>query len=458
LSTELKRALHMRHLIMLSVGGTIASGFFLASGAAIAVAGPAVVITYALAGVITLIVMGCLAEISVIRPVAGSFATYAHELMGRWMGFMTGWNYWLAWVMGAASESIAAGTFLHALYPMIPIWLVAFVFVVFEGVINILGVLTMGEYEFVISSLKLLGLAVFIVASALAIFGVTTPHGLGFGHYTAHGGFLPYGWGGVFSSLLAVFFAYVGIELVGVTAEESVHPERDVPRALIWTAVIVTALFILASLGLLAVLPWREAGTSSSPFVLALRVLHTSPEAVAIFNFVIVLASLSSIDGGLYTASRMLFSLSRDGFFPRAWAATHPTRKTPVLAIVLTSIIILVGGVMAILAPSFAYSWAFGLSTFTWMWVWFVIGLSQYLYRKRLGPEGARRLKWRMPGYPVAPFIVMVATFGAIVGQLFVPGGWVVDAGGLAWIALSTAYYLLWGRRLYDRQAAVAEA
>lgn len=443
----LKKALRVRHLIMLSVGGTIASGFFLASGAAISVAGPGVIITYAVAGFITLLVMASLAELSVQKPVSGSFAIYAQDTMGPWAGFLTGWNYWLAWIMGAAAESIAAGTFIHAFYHSIPVWLVAFVMVSFEGTINIVGVLLMGEYEFVISSIKLIALGLFVIVGFAAIFGIGVSHPLGFHNLTAHGGFFPSGFKGIYASLLTVFFAYVGIELVGVTAEESVHPERDVPRALIWTVVIIAGLFILGTVALLGVLPWQHAGVASSPFVDALKVLNWSPTALAIFNFTIVLASLSSIDGGIYTASRMLFAMSREGYFPKRLSEIHPKRHTPTLAIIVTSVVIFVGAIVAVIAPTFAYTWIFGLATFGWMWAWFMIGLSHIKYRNRMTKEEVKRLKWRMPGYPVGPILIMIATAGAIVGQFFVPGGWVVNVAGTIWIAISLGYYFAYGRK-----------
>src|SRR5438309_1645496 len=158
---DLKRRLHVRHLIMLSVGGTIASGFFLFSGSAINIAGPAVVLAYAIAGVISLAVMACLAEMSVTRRVAGSFAIFAQETMGHLPGFLTGWNYWLAWVMGAATESVAAGTYFHSFYSFAPIWIVAAIIIAFGMAINLVGVLFMALFEFILSTIQILALAGF---------------------------------------------------------------------------------------------------------------------------------------------------------------------------------------------------------------------------------------------------------------------------------------------------------
>ena len=450
-SGDLKRRLHVRHMIMLSVGGTIASGFFLFSGSAINIAGPAVVIAYAIVGVVSLAVMACLAEMSVTRRVAGSFAIFAQETMGHLSGFLTGWNYWLAWVMGAATESVAAGTYFHVFYPQIPIWVVAGVIVAIEMVVNLVGVLFMGEYEFILSTIKIAALVVFIVFGGVAIF-TSSLNTVGTSGYTAFGGFFPNGIGAVGAALLPVFFAYVGIELVGVTAEESVHPERDVPRALIGTAVIVAVLFIAASLVLLGVITWTKAGTSSSPFVDAFNAMHLG--AIAnVFNWVVILASLSSVDGGLYTASRMMFAISREGYLPKVLSTTHPKRKTPNAAIFVTSLCIFVGAVLAYFYPTTAYVFVASLSAFGFLYAWLMISISQPLYRMQRGADYVRNLKWKVPLYPLTPIVAIVAVVAALVGQFFapgsqaigpinIPGSGAVVVIGIVWTALWAIYYL----------------
>ena len=458
-SQDLRRRLRLRHLIMLSVGGTIASGFFLFIGTAIGIAGPAVVVTFVIVGIVSLAVMACLAELSVNSPVAavaGSFATYARDTMGPLAGFLTGWNYWLAWVMGAATESVAAGTYFHVFRPEIPIWVVAGIIVAIEMVVNLVGVLFMGEYEFALSMLKTVVLGLFVVLGIAAILGVGF-HGTGVGNYTSQGGFAPMGIGAVFTALFTVFFAYVGIELVGIGAEESVHPERDVPRALMWTAALVALLFIVGSLVLMAIVPWKHvASTSISPFVDALNGLHV-PVIASIFNWVVIIASLSSVDGGLYTASRMLFALAREGHFPEVVARTHRARKVPVLAIAITSICIFVGAVLAFFYPATAYVFVADLSSFGFLYAWLMIPTAQMLYRRQRGAGYVQALKWRVPIYPLTPLLAIVAVLVALIGQFFIPGsntflgitipgsGFVVVIG-LVWTAVWAVYYLAIGR------------
>jgi len=456
---ELHRRLHLRHLIMLSVGGTIASGFFLFIGQAIGIAGPAVVITFAIVGLVSLAVMACLAELSVNSPtaaVAGSFATYAREAMGPLAGFLTGWNYWLAWVMGAATESVAAGTYFHTFRPEIPIWVVAGVIVAIEMAVNLVGVLFMGEYEFALSALKTVMLAIFVVIGIAAIVGVGF-HATGVGAYTAHGGFAPKGLGAVFAALFTVFFAYVGIELVGVSAEETVNPARDVPRALMWTAALVALLFIVGSLVLMAIVPWTRAATTSiSPFVDALNALHVTLIAT-IVNWVVIIASLSSVDGGLYTASRMFFALAREGYFPESLARTHPRRRVPTLAIVITSLSIFVGAVLAYFYPTTAYVFVASLASFGFLYAWLMIPMAQMLFRRQRGAGYVRALRWRVPLYPLTPIVAIVAVLIAVVGQFFfgsgtrigpitIPGSGLTVVVGIIWTALWALYFLSVGR------------
>ncbi len=457
--TELRKALRLRHLIMLAVGGVIASGFLLFAGSALQTAGPATLISYIAGGIITFAVMACLAELCVAKPVAASFATYARDSMGKLAGFLTGWNYWLAWVMGMATESVAAGTYLHSFYAVIPIWIVAGIIIAIELIINVLGVLIMGEYEFVLSSIKIFALGAFIVIGLCAILGIGFSHPLGLQNWTAHGGFVPHGGGAVFAALLAVFFAYAGVELVSVAAEESVHPERDIPRALLGTSAIVMVLFVVGLGVLIAVVPWTQAGTSSSPFVDALKALHL-PALAAILNWIVIVASISSVDGGVYTASRMLFAMSREGHFPRFLAWVHPTRKTPIVAIVVTAGCAFIGALLAFFFPTTAYVFVAGLSAFGFLFAWGMISLAQPLHRIREGKAWVDSLRWKVPLYPLTPIVAIVFIVIALIGQFFtggagtqlgpitIPGGGIVVVAGVIWTLIWIVYYYAYGRNL----------
>ena len=460
---QLRRALRVRHLVMLSVGGTIASGFLLFAGSAIGIAGPAVIVSYVIAGIITIAVMACLAELCVMKPVSASFATYARDTMGPLAGFLTGWNYWLAWVMGAATESVAAGTYFHSFYSFAPIWLVAAIIIAIEMTINLVGVLFMGEYEFILSMIKIVALTAFIVIGVLAILGIGFP-----AHHvtqlTANGGFFPKGTKVVLTALLTVFFAYVGIELVGVTAEESVNPARDVPRALFYTVAIVVVLFVLGIFILLAISPWASAGTSSSPFVDAIKSLKI-PVIASVFNWIVISASVSAVDGALYTASRMLFTQAREGNFPAQLARTNPRRKVPTAAIAITASCMFIGALLAYFFPASAYVFIASLATFGFLFAWLMIAISQPLYRLKMGAAWVRNLTWKTPLYPLTPIIAIVTVLGALIGQFFtggagnklgpvtIPGGGLAIVVGVIWTVVWAIYYLAYARRAFSHGA-----
>jgi L-asparagine transporter-like permease len=456
---QLRRALRVRHLVMLAVGGTIASGFLLFAGSAIGLAGPAVIISYVIAGIITVAVMACLAELCVTKPVSASFATYARDTMGPLAGFTTGWNYWLAWVMGAATESVAAGTYFHSFYSFAPVWLVAAIIIAIEMAINLVGVLFMGEYEFILSTIKIIALVAFIVIGICAILGIGF-HSEGVAQLTANHGFFPKGSGAVFTALLTVFFAYAGIELVGVTAEESVNPARDVPRALFYTVGIVVALFVIGIFILMAILPWATAGTSSSPFVDAIKSLNI-PVIATVLNWIVISASVSSVDGALYTASRMLFAQAREGNFPKALATTHARRKVPTLAIATTATCMFIGALLAYFFPASAYIFVASLSAFGFLFAWLMIALAQPLYRRKMGRDWVRNLKWKTPLYPLTPIIAIVTVLGALIGQFFtggsgtkigpitIPGGGLSVVVGVIWTIIWSIYYLAYARRKF---------
>ncbi len=455
-SVQLQHSLGVPHLVALAVGGAIASGFLLFVGQAIAIAGPAVLISFLLGGVILVAVMACLTELVIVKPRA-SFATYARDAMGPLAGFLTGWNYWLAWVMGIATESVAAGTYLHAQYSGIPVWLTAFVIIAFEMVINIIGVLLMGNYEVLLTTVKTVGLLAFIVVGILAILGIDVPHHA-VTEISSHGGFFPKGGGAVFAALLTVLFAYVGIELVSVAAEECRDPARAVPRAMLLSVVGTVGIFLVGVLVLLAILPWDKAGTSSSPFVDALNVLHLGTLAT-IINWIVIIASVSAVDGGLYTASRMLFGMSREGHFPAGLAKTHPTRRTPTLATVVTSGCAFIGALLAYFYPDSAYIFVASLASFGFLFAWLMISLSQPILRNRRGKSLTARLSWKTPLYPFTPIFAVTMVVVALVGQFFtggsgtafgpfrIPGGGIAVVVGLIWTAGWTAYYLLFARR-----------
>ena len=448
---ELSKSLKSRHVTMLAVGGVIGAGFFLGAGSTVNTAGPAVIISYLLGGLITFLVMVLLTEMAVSTPVAGSFQKYAEMSLGPLPGFLTGWTYWLAFLIGPASESIAAGTFLNVWFPQVPVWVFALVVAALMTIVNLVGVKFFGELEFWLSLVKVVALVLFIVGGCVVLFGLTPVQDVSFSNLTSNGGFAPAGIGGIITAMMIVMFSFGGTESIGTAAEESEKPERDLPKALRSTLIRILVLFVLSIFVLVCILPWQKAGVSSSPFVDATNII-AGPVAANIMNFVVLIAALSCIDAGIYATSRMMFSMSRDGFFPEMFAKTNPKTKAPVNAILISCLMLFIGALLYYFFQDFAYTWLASVSGFGFLFAWLMICLSQpRMHDIAIKRDGG--LKWSAPGgrpLQIAAVVLIVAIY---VGQLFSESGRNTLIAGVVWLIIATAYYFAVGKKSFESKA-----
>jgi L-asparagine transporter-like permease len=438
----LKRDLKARHLTMISIGGVIGAGYFLGAGGAIQTAGPAVIISYFIGGLITVMVMALLSEMAVAMPVAGSFQVYASKTMGPRAGFMTGWTYWFAFLIGPASETIAAGTFLHLWFPVVPIWVFSLVVAALMTAVNIIGVLIFGEVEFWLSLIKVVALVGFIIWGCVAVFGLDIQNA-NFSNLWGGGsdnpGFAPMGIAGIIGAMLIVMFSYGGTEAIGTAAEESHNPARDIPRALTGTVVRIVVLYVISISVLIMVVPWQTLGISSSPYVDAVTALG-GPVFGNIMNFVVLTAALSCIDTGVYATSRMLYSLSRDGYFPKVFSRVNEKRKVPVAAAIACCAVLFVGALIAYFWDS-AYLWLASVSGFGFLFAWLMIALSQPGMRKIVLRDNPDALKWKAPFTPYLQYVTVVLIAAVFVGQFFIDGGWKTILAGCVWLVITLVYF-----------------
>ncbi|GAA3737542.1 amino acid permease [Streptomyces tremellae] len=410
-----QRGLGGRQVQMIAIGGAIGVGLFMGAGANIAQAGPSIVLMYALAGLVIFFIMRALGELLLYRPVSGSFASYAREFLGPFYGYATGWTYWLMWVVTAMAELTAAAIYLHFWWSGIPQWAGALVFLVVLFCVNLISVRVFGEVEFWFSMVKVTA----ILGMILIGLGVLT---LGFSdagptaspdNLWAHGGFFPHGVGSSLMTLQGVMFAYVAVELVGVTAGESADPRRILPRAintLPWRIVI----FYVGSLAvILAVVDWTEFSAGTSPFVHAFQKIGI-PLAAGIVNFVVLTAALSSCNSGMYSTGRMLRGLAADRHAPRAFARLN-ARRAPAVGTAVSVAVMGVGVVLNYLVPQQAFGYVTSVATACGIWTWSVILVSHIRYRRA-----------------VADGLLPASAFPAPGGTLF---SWVA----LAFLALVTA-------------------
>ncbi|WP_051711162.1 amino acid permease [Streptomyces sp. NRRL S-350] len=377
-----ERGLGGRQIQMIAIGGAIGTGLFLGAGTAISKSGPSLILSYAVAGVVIFVIMRALGELLTYRPVSGSFAEYAREFLGPFAGYVTGWTYWLFWVVTGMAETTAAAVYVKFWAPGIPQWLSALTFLVILYAANLISVKVFGEIEFWFSMVKVTA----IIGMILIGVGVLT---LGFSkagdtasisHLWQNGGFFPKGIGATVMTLQIVMFAYLGVELVGVTAGESENPEKTLPRAINTLPWRIALFYIGALVVILSLVPWTEFQPGVSPFVAAFGKIGI-PAAAGIINFVVLTAALSSCNSGMYSTGRMLRDLALRGQAPGRLTRLN-TRRSPAYAITVSSLLMGVGVVLNYLVPARAFEYITSVATVCGLWTWAMILISQIRYRR----------------------------------------------------------------------------
>ncbi|RFQ37289.1 GABA permease [Pseudomonas sp. ATCC 13867] len=418
-SSGLSQGLQNRHVTMLSIAGAIGAGLFVGSGHAIAEAGPAVMVSYLIAGLLVVLVMRMLAEMAVAQPDSGSFSTYADRAIGHWAGFTIGWLYWWFWVLVIPLEANAAAAIIHAWFPGAPIWILAFVITSALTVTNLFSVKNYGEFEFWLALIKVVSIIAFLVLGCAAIFGFSPNSEVsGIGHLTSEG-FLPKGWGAVLAALLTTMFSFMGSEIVTIAATESKDPEQQITRAtnsVIWR---IALFYLLSILIVVCLVPWNDPRlVSMGSYQTVLEHLHI-PYAKLIVDIIVLVSVTSCLNSALYTASRMMYSLSKRGDAPKIAQVTSASR-TPVYAVLLSTAMAFLCTFANYLAPAEVFNFLLASSGAIALLVYLVIALSQLRMRKKLLAQG-HQLKLKMWLFPWLTWAVILFIVGALVIMLIRP-------------------------------------
>ncbi|MBU5212760.1 amino acid permease [Heyndrickxia oleronia] len=438
---ELHRGLEERHITLMSLGACIGVGLFLGSAQTIELAGPAILIAYVIAGAMMFIIMRALGEMAIQNPVAGSFSRYAQEYLGPLAGFLTGWNYWFLWVVTCMAEITAVGVYMDLWFPDVPRWIWALAALVIMTLVNLITVKAYGEFEFWFALIKIVAIIAMIVIGLMIILfgfgngGIAT----GISNLWKHGGFAPNGIKGILMSLQMVMFAYLGIEMLGVTAGEAKNPEKTISRAVnsvFWRILIfyVGALFVIMS-----IYPWNEIGTSGSPFVMTFEKIGIR-QAAGIINFVVLTAALSSCNSGIFSTGRMLFNLAEQNQAPTSLKKVSKS-GVPSLAIVLSAAALLIGVILNYLVPEKVFTWVTSISTFGAIWTWAMILLSQLKYRKNLSAEEKAKIKFKAPFWPYGSYIALAFLIMVVILMGFFPDTRIALIVGPLWLLLLVAVY-----------------
>ncbi|MEO8999442.1 MAG: amino acid permease [Rhodanobacter sp.] len=441
MTQHLQRSLSPRHITFMALGMAIGAGLFLGSASTIKLAGPSVLFAYLFGGAMIFIIMRALGEMAVHDPVAGSFSTYAHRYLGPFAGYLTGWNYWILMMGVGIAESTAVGIYMKAWFPDLPQWIWAFGSVAMIGGLNLLAVKVYGEMEFWFALIKVLTV-VLMIAGGAAIIWLGWGNGgrpLGLSNLWSHGGWFPNGVTGMVLALPVLVFSFGGIETIGMAAAEAAHPERTIPRAVnsvIWRILIfyVGALFVI-----MAIYPWNELGTQGSPFVSTFAKLGI-PKAAGLINFVVITAALSSFNSTTFSGSRMLHSLSTKGQAPLAMQRLS-RQGVPVRGVLVTLVFLMLGVLMNYLIPERIFGKMMSILAFNTVWTWGMVLVAHWRFRRQLPAP----LPFRLRCFPLSSVVCLAFLAFVLVALGYSPESRVALYLGVAWIALLTVAYRVFG-------------
>jgi GABA permease len=334
-SDRLSKSLRARHLMMISIGGIIGAGIFVASSSAIANIGPAVILSYVFAGLIVFAAVRTLARMAMDQPGLGSFTEYVRVGLGDGAGFITGWLYWWFWVVVVAIEAIAGAQTIHAWLPMLEIWQIGLALMVVLTLVNLASARSYGEFEFWFASIKVAAIVAFIVVAASWLLGVGTDSSPGLANLTAHQGFAPFGLAAVLTGVTTVIFSMVGAEIVTVAAAESAESNKVMSRLAANLVLRILLFYVLSIALILCIVPWPVFKDGGGPFAVALEYIGI-PGGATIMNIVVLTAVLSCLNSGVYVTARVLFVMADRGDAPR-WLIAVNKRQVPARAILLGS-------------------------------------------------------------------------------------------------------------------------
>ncbi|WP_346356035.1 amino acid permease [Azotosporobacter soli] len=403
---NLKKDLKDRHIQLIAIGGVIGVALFMGSAQASKMAGPALTLAYAIGGVIMYFVLRALGEVAVEHPVTSSFAGYARTFCGPLVSFITGWTYWYQWVVLAMCEISAVGMYMKYWAPDIQQWIPALICLALILAINLVSVKYYGEFEFWFALIKVVTIvAMLVVGFAMILFGIGNGGvAIGFSNLWTHGGFMPFGWTGVAMALVMVVFAYSGVELIGITAGEAKNPEASLKSAIDKVFWRVLVFYVGSMVAILSIFPYDTLPKGVSPFVMIFEKAGI-PYAASIINTVIISSAASCLNSGMYVCGRMLYGLALRNEAP-AFLGKLSENQVPANGIIVSSIVCLIGVYLNYTSPDSVFYYMSAITTTGCMWTWSLIMYIQYKWRKSLSAEQIAQLKYPMPCYPYANYLV----------------------------------------------------
>ncbi|WP_371863478.1 amino acid permease [Lacticaseibacillus zhaodongensis] len=413
---------------MITLGGSIGTGLFVASGSAISTAGPGgAILAYAGIGIMVYFLMTSLGEMATFMPVSGSFAEYASRFVDPAAGFALGWNYWLNWAITLAVDVSTTAIVMHFWLPNVPGWIFSLGFLALIFLINITSVKAFGETEYWLSMVKVLTVIVFLIVGVLTIVGVLGGGpAIGLRNYQIGDAPFHNGLPATLSVFVVAGFSFQGTELIGITAGESATPEKSIPKAIKEVFWRILLFYILAIAVIAAIIPYMSPnllGASASdvaisPFTLVFRRIGLAG-AASLMNAVILTSVISSANSGMYASTRMLWAMGGTGFAPRIFSKTSD-RGIPLPALLLTSFVGALTFLTSILGPH-VYELLVTASGLTGFIAWLGIAVSHYRFRRAFIAQGhhVKELVYHAKWFPFGPLLAIVMGVIVILGQGF---------------------------------------
>ncbi|SKR87616.1 amino acid permease-associated region [Mycobacteroides abscessus subsp. abscessus] len=419
MADNLQRELSNRHVQLIAIGGAIGTGLFLGAGQTIAMTGPSILLTYIFIGFMLFMFMRGLGEIIIQNTNFKSFADVTNTYIGPFAGFVTGWTYWLCWIITGMAEVTAVAKYVSFWFPHIPNWISALFCVLILMSFNLLSAKLFGELEFWFSIVKIVTIIGLIIVGAIMIlFAYKTQ----FGHASLtnlyNHDIFPKGASGFFMSFQMAVFSFVGIEMIGVTAGETKDPESTIPKAINSVPIRILIFYVGALAVIMSIIPWDKVDPDNSPFV-KLFTLIGIPFAAGLINFVVLTAAASSCNSGIFSNSRMLFGLSDNKQAPPAFSKTNKN-GVPHVAIIGSSALLLIAALLNYIFPdaTLVFTYVTTLSTVLFLIVWALIIIAYINYSSK-NPELHKASTYKLPGGKYMGYVILLF-FILVFGLLFV--------------------------------------
>nr|WP_068890858.1 amino acid permease [Pedobacter panaciterrae] len=462
---KLKRGLQNRHIQLIALGGAIGTGLFLGIGPAAVLAGPSVILGYALAGIIAFFIMRQLGEMVVEEPVSGSFSHFAYKYWGSFAGFASGWNYWVLYILVSMSELTAIGIYVHFWWPEIPLWSSSLFFFIAINALNLTSVKVYGEVEFWFSIIKVIAIIAMIIFGVYLLFSGSGGEQASIQNLWNDGGFFAKGWfssdgkggfQGLFAAIALIMFSFGGLELIGITAAEAEQPEKTIPKATNQVIYRILIFYVGALVILFSLSPWKSITTDSSPFVMVFeslkgfqfallgKTIYFTSVIANVLNVIVLTAALSVYNSCVYSNSRMLFGLAEQGNAP-SFLSKLNKNSVPINAILISSLFAAICIIINKLMPEKALEILMSLVVSSLIINWLMISITHLKFKRS---KEAEQVKTKFPSfiYPISNYICLIFLVGILV-IMWITGLKMSVELIPGWILLLYVCYLLVSKR-----------